>query len=190
MNTCPKTILVALLSLVSPSVGHTSVRAQAVPHPGELVRLWDVDGTLYVGPLISMSADEIRLVDQTDQTEYTIPRDQIATFEQRIVRRHFARHLLLTSTGVTLGTAVAMWAVVETLCQGLCSGHDSFSLGVGARLGATIGVPLGVVVGLVAKERGWSPVAVPKSEGSRLSVLPIVGDRRLGLAGSVSLPRW
>ncbi len=189
MNSHRRTALVALLPLALSSVGHASVRAQTLPRPGELVRLWDVDGALYVGPLLSMSADEIRMVDQADQREYVIPHDRIVTFQRRVVRRRFARNFLAISAGTTLGSAVGTWVFTEGICQGHCSGHDSISLRVGAALGAAIGIPVGVVVGLVAKHRGWSDVALPRSGGLRFSVLPIVGGRGLGVAGSVSWTR-
>ena len=122
--------------------------AQAVPSPGDRIRIKQVDGTGLVGALAAWSEETIQLSVDSSRVEGTIAisRSQIATLESQQGTR--SKRNLVGAVGLLVGGAIA----VDT--------RDTNDCELGARgildcMGRVVGrVALGIVAGAVVGALG------------------------------------
>ena len=186
-------VFLVTLVFVLPSDGS----GQAVPSPGDRIRIRQVDGTVLTGTLATLSPETIQLsVDSRTDKWWVQPAERMA--EVRVARIE----VLETSLGQRrnypkyIGRTVAVTSIVGALGtvligNALEGGSRNWSGGSalwGFRAGAIIGLPLGVLIGSVVREERWNRVSLPAPVASDLSIRPVIGSR-LGLRGLSSRRR-
>ena len=167
-------VMVFLMTLmfVLPSDGS----AQAVPSPGDRIRIKQVDGAVLTGTLTTLSAETIHLSMDSSRVEGTIaiPRSQIATLERQEGTRGWVGAGSIT--GLLAGGAIA-WA---TLPNRDCPGGDygcvraAVARSVGyVALGIVAGAVVGALVGSAFRTENWAIVplieVVPTGQGTNAS---------------------
>ncbi len=162
--------------------------AQAVPSPGDRIRIKQVDGTVLTGTLATLSPETIQLSVGSDERMAEVPVARIEVLEislgrQRSFDKYFGHTVAATSVaGATIGGFLEPCSG-----SGFCIGPDSRVEGIllGFAFGALVGLPLGVIIGSFAvTEERWDPVSLPAPAESRLTIHPLIGSG-VGFAGSV-----
>ena len=173
-------VFLMMLMSVLPSDGST----QAVPSPGDRIRIKQVDGRILTGTLATWSPETIQLVRTA-----AVPVARIEVLEISLgQRRNYQKYIFLTAavTSVAGATIGGFWEP----CGGTswCIGPETRSEGiyVGFAIGALIGLPVGLILGSVfsESEERWNPVALPTPAESGLTIRPVIGSR-VGFAGSI-----
>lgn len=167
MRTALALALVTLATLPAPGPG------QVMPEVGERVRIRHVDGRLFVGPLESTSAEEIRVGGPGGP--YDMRREEIAAIERSLgERRHFASYFFAT-LGIAAGSGGAIGALTWGPCSGDCWFHprdrtDAF--GWGAVVGGVLGFPLALLVGIASKTERWELLPTAAVGSVTMSLAP------------------
>ena len=177
-------VLLMTLMFLLPSDGS----AQAVPSPGDRIRIKQVDGTVLTGTLAALSPETIQL--SVDSSRVEVPVARIEVLETSLgQQRRFRKYIGLTvATTSILGAAYG--AITFEPCESLCflfpttADSRSFLIFAGFLGGAIIGVPVGVILGSVLTEERWIPVALPALAELGLSIRPVIGSG-VGFAASV-----
>ncbi len=164
--------------------------AQAVPSPGDRIRIKQVDGTVLTGRLLTLSPETIQLsVGSDDVAEVSVAR--IEVLETSLGRqRNFGKYFGLTVAVASLvgGTIYALtWSPCNETGFLACfleptSRVEAFGWGFAG--GAIIGLPLGLIIGSKVREERWNRGALPALTAPRLTIRPVIGGR-VGFAGSV-----
>ena len=138
-------VFLMTLMFVLPSDGS----AQAVPSPGDRIRIKQVDGTVLVGALAAWSEETIQLSVDSSRVEGTIAisRSQIATLESQQGTR--SKRNLVGAVGLLVGGAIAvdtrdtndceLGALGILSCMGRVVGRVALGMAVGAGVGALVG---------------------------------------------------
>jgi hypothetical protein len=173
-----------LLGLVLPFDGS----AQAVPSPGDRIRIKQVDGTVLTGTLATFSPETIQLSIGSDDVA-EVPVARITVLETSLGRqRNFGKYFGLTLAAASVaGAIIGAIAYVDTgPCSWLCIGPQTRGeyIAWGLVGGAIIGLPLGAIIGSQVREERWNRVALPAPTAPRLTIRPVIGGR-VGFAGSV-----
>ena len=160
--------------------------AQAVPSPGDRIRIKQVDGTVLTGTLATFSAETIHL--SVDSSRVEVPVARIAVLETSLGQRSKKNNPKYI--GITVATTSILGAIIGAItwrpCSGsLCVGPDTHGGGIllGFGIGALVGLPLGAIIGSLVTEERWNPVALPAPAVSGLTIRPVIGSG-VGLAGS------
>ncbi len=166
--------------------------AQDMPSRGERIRVRQVDGTVLTGRLLTLSPEMIQLsVGSDDVAE--VPVARIEVLETSLGRqRNFGKYFGLTVAVASFvgGTIYALaWSPCTETGWFAClfepeSRGEAFAWGLAG--GAIIGLPLGLIIGSNVREERWSPVALPASVASRLTIRPVIG-RGVGLVGACGI---
>ncbi len=171
-------VILMTLMFVLPSDGS----AQAVPSPGDRIRIKQVDGTVLVGALAAWSEETIQL--SVDSSRVEVPVARIEVLETSLGRDVSPKIL-----GISMAAASVVGATIGAIawkpCTFLCfspfeSEHRSTAVLAGFGLGA-LG---GLLVGLFIRPERWNPVSLPAPAASRLTIRPAIGSG-VGFAGSI-----
>ena len=165
--------------------------AQAVPSPGDRIRIKQVDGTVLTGTLGALSPQTIQLLVGSDDRMAEIPVARIEALEISLGRqRRFLKYFGLTVAAASIvGATIGFIAYEEPEpCSFLCfdfgpetrSQYTLFGLGIGA----LVGLPLGAIIGYDVREERWNPASLPAPAESRLTIRPVIGSG-VGFAGSI-----
>ena len=169
-------VMVFLVTLMSvlPSDGS----AQAVPSPGDRIRIKQVDGTVLTGTLSTLSAETIQLSVDSSRVEGTIAisRSEIATLERQEGTRSKS-NVVGPVVGFLAGGAIA----VATLPDRDCPGYDygcvqaAVARSVGyVALGIVAGAVVGALIGSAFRTENWVIVPLievaPTRQGTSASV--------------------
>ena len=177
--------LITLMSVL-PSYGS----AQAVPSPGDRIRIKQVDGTILTGTLANVSTETVQLAVDPLGGTIEVPVERIDLLETSLgQQRNFGKNF-----GVTVAVAAAVggtitaltWSPCSTACPFLGPESRGEAFGWGLAGGAIIGLPIGVLVGLLRRSERWNPAGWPGSGRRRLVLRPVLGSR-IGFAASVSV---
>ena len=161
--------------------------AQAVPSPGDRIRIKQVDGTVLTGTLATFSAETIQL--SVDSSRVEVPVARIEVLETSLGRqRRFLKYFGLTVAATSVvGAIIGAIAYEDTgPCSFLCIGPQTRGeyIGWGLGIGAIVGLPLGAIIGSDVREERWNRVALPAPAAPRLTIRPMIGSR-VGFAGSI-----
>ncbi len=178
------TVCVMALIAVFPSDGS----AQAVPSPGDRIRIKQVDGTVLTGKLAAtLSPETIQIF--VDSSRVEVPVARIAVLETSLGQRSKKNNPKYI--GITVATTSILGAIIGAItwrpCSGsLCVGPDTHGGGIllGFGIGALVGLPLGAFIGSLVTEERWNPVALPAPAASGLTIRPVI-DSGVGFAASV-----
>ena len=180
-------VMVFLMTLmfVLPSDGSS----QAVPSPGDRIRIKQVDGTVLTGTLTSLSPETIQLSVGSDDRMAEVPVEGIAVLETSLGRqRRFGKYFVLTVAAASIVGATFGFIAYEFLepCSSFCFGQITRgeSTGWGFAYGVLVGLPLGTLNGYVVREERWNPLALPALAESGLTIRPVIGSG-VGFTGSV-----
>ena len=163
--------------------------AQAVPSPGDRIRIRQVDGTVLTGTLAAWSEETIQLSVDSSRVEGTvaIPRSQIATLERQEGTRGWVGNGSII--GLLAGGAIA----VATLPNRDCLGGDYGCVGwavagsVGyVALGIVAGAVVGAFIGSAPGTENW--VIVPLIEVASTGQGTSAPEFGFGLHARVRLP--
>ena len=162
------------LMFVLPSDG----LSQAVPSPGDRIRIRLLDGTVRTGTLANLSTETIQL-----------DVDPFLTIDVAVERVD----VLDISLGQQVGfNSKKFWVTVAVLeaVYGTIYGLNPFASGKSEVyiVGFFLGAPIAFWVAVSETER-WGPAALPGSGGSRLVLRPVLGSR-IGFAASVRVGRF
>ena len=175
-------VFLMTLMLVLPSDGSS----QAVPSPGDRIRIRQVDGTTLTGTLSTRSAETIQLSVGAAGPTVEGPVEGIAVLEISLGRhRRFVKYIGLTVAAGSIVGATIGYNAYEP-CSFLCFGPDTrgeYTL-IGFGIGALVGLPLGALIDYVVREERWNPLALPTLGESRLTIRPVIGSG-VGFAGSI-----
>ena len=163
--------------------------AQAVPSPGDRIRIKQVDGTVLTGTLAALSPETIQLSVGSDDRMAEVPVARIAVLETSLGQRSKKNNPKYI--GITVATTSILGAIIGAItwrpCSGsLCVGPDTHAGGIllGFGIGALVGLPLGAIIGSLVTEERWKPLALPAPAASRLTIRPVIGSG-VGFAGSL-----
>jgi hypothetical protein len=176
-------VFLMTLMFVLPSDGS----AQAVPSPGDRIRIRQVDGPVLTGTLATFSAETIQLSLDSESPTVEVPVEGILALETSLGRRHnYPKYIAITVVATSVVGAVIGASIEPCSGSGFCIGPETRSEGVAYGLlgGVLIGLPLGAIIGSLVTEERWSRVALPAPTASRLTVRPVIGSR-VGFAGSI-----
>ncbi len=175
-------VFLMTLMFVLPSDGS----AQAVPSPGDRIRVKQVDGTVLTGTLVTLSAETIQLSAYPGRVE--VPVARIEVLETSLGRqRRFGKYFGLTVAATSIvGATIGFIAYVDSEPHPFV-GPDTLGeyIGLGFVGGAIIGLPLGALIGYVVREERWNPASLPAPAASRLTIRPVIGS---GVGFAASLP--
>ena len=174
--------IVFLMTLMSvlPSDGSS----QAVPSPGDRIRIRQVDGTTLTGKLSTRSAETIQLSVGAAGPMVEVPVEGIAVLETSLGRhRRFVKYLGLTVAATSIVGATIGYMAYEPSCSFICFTRSEYTL-FGFGIGALVGLPVGAIIGSVVREERWNPVSLPAPATSVLSIRPVIGSQ-VGFAGSI-----
>ena len=173
------------LMFVLPSDGS----AQAVPSPGDRIRIKQVDGTVLTGTLAALSPETIQLSVGSDDRMVEVPVARIESLEISLGQQHnYPKYIgLAVGAGAIVGAAIS--AIAWEPCTSFCfPPFESETRGETVRLGflggAIIGLPFGLSIGSAVREERWNRVALPALAESRLTIRPVLGSR-VGFTGSI-----
>ena len=180
-------VMVFLMTLmfVLPSDGS----AQAVPSPGDRIRIKQVDGTVLTGTLATWSEESIQLSVGSDDRMVRMAEIPVARIEALEIslgqRSNNPKYIGITvATTSIVGATIGGIAWEPCTGSGICLGTQGEWILMGFGIGALVGLPLGAIIGSMATEEQWNPVAIPAPAASRLSIRPVIGSG-VGFAGSV-----
>ncbi len=177
------TVCVITLIAVFPSDGS----AQAVPSPGDRIRIKQVDGTVLTGTLATWSEETIQL--SVDSSRVEVPVARIEVLETSLGRqRRFLKYFGLTVAATSIAGAIigAIYFEDTGPCSFLCIGPQTRgeSMAWGLGIGAIVGLPLGAIIGYDVREERWNPASLPAPAASRLTIRPVIGSG-VGFAASI-----
>ncbi len=180
-----RTAVPFLLTLMFLLPSHGS--AQAVPSPGDRIRIKQVGGTVLTGTLATLSPETIQLSIGSDDRMAEVPVARIEVLETSLGReRNYPKYIGITVAATSI-VGATMGAFVEPSpgC-GFCWGPETRSgwILLGFASGALVGLPLGWVIGSVVTEERWNPVALPAPAESGLTIRPVIGNG-VGFAASI-----
>ena len=161
-------VMVFLMTLMSvlPSDGSS----QALPSPGDRIRIRQVDGTVLTGTLAAWSEETVQLSGESVDRRMEVPVSAIEALETSLGRSH--------RFGTYYGISVAASSILGGLVGLSRSGNASIGRGENAAggllLGYLVGIPLGAVIGSLVTGERWSPVAIPGSAQSGPTVRPVI----------------
>ena len=162
--------------------------AQAVPSPGDRIRIKQMDGTVLTGTLTTLSPETIQLSVGSDDRTAEIPVARIEALEISLgQRRNYPKYIGLTVAATSIaGAIIGAIAYDNEPCSFLCIGPQTRGeyVGLGFVAGAIIGLPLGAMIGYEVREERWNPASLPAPAESRLTIHPLIGSG-VGFAGSV-----
>jgi len=178
------------LALLAPASGS----AQDGPSIGDRVRVQQADGTVLVGTVEGISADEIVLGSSTADSQ-ALSLEGIESIERSLGdQRRFGKNLAITM-GIAAGAGGLLSAISWSPCRETgflaCLLHpesrgDAFAWGfVG---GGILGLPLGIIIGLAEKDERWERIARP-AFGPVVLSFAVHPERGAGLRASVSFDR-
>ena len=158
--------------------------SQAVPSPGERIRVRQVDGTVLTGTLTTLSPETIQLSVGSDVAE--VPVARIEVLETSLGKSSSSKNVAITMVvGGVVGAAIG--AVAWEPCSWLCiSPFETETRSSAVYAGLAIGALVGLPVGFLVRSERWSPVALPASVASRLTIRPVIG-RGVGLVGAFGI---
>ena len=158
--------------------------AQAVPSPGDRIRIIQVDGPVLTGTLVTFSAETIQLSLDSESPTVEVPVEGIEALETSLGRRHnYPKYIGITVAVTSVVGATMGFIAYDPSCTFLCFTRSQH-VGIGFVGGVLIGLPLGVIIGSVVREERWNPVSLPAPVASGLSIRPVIGSR-VGFAGSI-----
>ncbi len=163
--------------------------AQAVPSPGNRIRIKQVDGTVLTGTLATLSPETIQLSVGAAVPTVEVPVEGIEALEISLGRQsRFGKYFGLTLAATSIaGAIIGAIAYVDTgPCSWLCIGPQTRGeyIAWGLAGGAIIGLPLGAIIGSQVREERWNRVALPAPTAPRLTIRPVIGSG-VGFAGSL-----
>ena len=174
-------VFLMTLVFVFPSDGSS----QAVPSPGDRIRIRQVDGTVLTGTLVlPLSPETIQLWIGSDERMAEVPVARIEVLETSTgPQRRFHKYFGLTVAATSILGATIGFIAYDPSCTFLCFTRSQH-VGIGFVGGVLIGLPLGAIIGSVVREERWNPVSLPAPVASGLSIRPVIGSR-VGFAGSI-----
>ena len=177
-------VFLMMLTSVLPSDGS----AQAVPSPGDRIRIKQVDGTVLTGTLATWSPETIQLSADSGRVDGTIAisRSQIATLESQQGTR--SKRNLVGAVGVLVGGAIAVDTRDTNDCELGARGILSCMGRVVGRvaLGMAAGAGVGALVGSAIRTENW--VIVPLIEVAPTIQGTSASEFGFGLHARVRLP--
>ncbi len=178
-------VFLMTLMVVLPSDGSP----QAVPSPGDRIRIKQVDGPVLTGRLARFSAETIQLSLDSGGPTVEVPVEGIEALETSLGRRtRYGIYIPLSMLGGALVGAAygAITADPRERRPGFRSDFDQpgFRAAVGFIRGGLIGLPVGLILGSVFSEERWNPVALPTPAESGLTIRPVIGSG-VGFVGSI-----
>ena len=176
-------VFLMTLMVVLPSDGS----AQAVPIPGDRIRIKQVDGPVLTGMLARFSADTIMVLLDSGGPWVEVPVEGIEALETSLGRRtRYGKYIPLSMLGGAFVGAAYGAITGDPSSTGFLSGFDKpeFRAFVGFVYGGLIGLPVGLILGSVFGEDRWSRGALPAPTAPRLTIRPVIGSR-VGFAGSI-----
>ena len=182
-----RTAVPFLLTLMFLLPSHGS--AQAVPSPGDRIRIKQVGGTVLTGTLATLSPETIQLSIGSDDRMAEVPVARIEVLETSLGRqRNYPKYIGITVAATSIVGAAISAIAYEDLgpCSFVCIGPQTRTeyMIVGLLGGALVGLPLGWVIGSVVTEERWNPVALPAPAESGLTIRPVIGNG-VGFAASI-----
>ena len=173
-------VFLATLMFVLPS----DRSAQAVPSPGDRIRIKQVDGTVLTGTLATWSEESIQL--SVDSSRVEVPVARIEVLETSLGRQpQFGKYIGLTVAATSIvGATIGGIAWEPCTGSGICLGTHGEWILMGFGIGAVVGLPLGAIIGSLATEERWNPLALPAPAASRLTLRPVIGSG-VGFTGSI-----
>ena len=174
----------ALMSVL-PSDGSS----QAVPSPGDRIRIRQVDGTSLTGTFSTRSEETIQLSVGVAGPMVEVPLEGIEALEISLGRqRRFVKYIGLTAAATSIVGATIGFIAYESYepCSFLCFGPETrseYTL-IGFGIGVLVGLPLGAIIGYVVREERWNAVSLPAPAESRLTIRPVIGSG-VGFTGSI-----
>ena len=164
------------LMFVLPSAGS----AQALPGPGDRIRIRQVDGTVLTGTLDTWSEETIQLSVESAARRMEVPVSAIEALEISLGRqRRFGKYYALTLAATSmLGGIVGLTrASPSSFSSSRSAGYyRGRSGGGGLLVGYLVGIPLGVFIGSRVTEERWSPVAISGSAQAGPTIRPVIGS--------------
>jgi len=176
-------VFLMTLMFVLPSDGS----AQAVPSPGDRIRIKQVDGPVLTGRLARFSAETIHLFPDSGGPWVEVPIEGIEALETSLGRRtRYRKYIPLSMLGGAFVGAAYGAITGDSSSTGFLSSFDQpeFRAAVGFVTGALIGLPVGLVLGSAFSEERWNRVALSAPTAPRLTVRPVIGSR-VGFVGSL-----
>ena len=161
--------------------------AQAVPSPGNRIRIKQVDGTVLTGTLATLSPETIQLSVGAAVPTVEVPVEGIEALEISLGRqRRFGKYFGLTVAATSIvGAMIGFIAYVYSEPHPFVGPNTRGEyIGWGFVVGVSVGLPLGAIIGSVVREERWDPVALPAPAGSGLTIRPVIGSG-VGFAGSI-----
>ena len=149
------TVFLMTLMFVLPSEGST----QAVPSPGDRMRIRQVDGTILTGTFATFSAEAIQLSVGAADPMVEVPVTGIEALEISLGQRsNYPKYIGLTvAAGSLVGAMIGLIAYEDPEPCFLCFGPETRGeyMGLGFAYGVLIGLPLGALIGSVVREERW-----------------------------------
>ena len=176
------TVFLMMLMFVLPSDGSS----QAVPSPGDRIRIRQVDGTIFTGTFSTRSEETIQLSVGVAGPMMEVPVEGIEALEISLGQRNnYSKYIGITVFATSIVGATIGYIAYEPRpsCSFICFTRSEYTL-IGFGYGVLIGLPLGALIGSVVREERWSPVSLPAPAASRLSIRPMIGSQ-VGFAGSI-----
>ena len=174
-------VFLVTLMFVLPSDGSS----QAVPSPGDRIRISQMDGTVLTGTLAAWSADTIQL--SVDSSRVEVPVARIAVLETSLGQQHnYPQYFGLTVAATSIvGATIGFIASVDSEPHPFVGPDTRIEyIVLGFAGGALVGLPLGAIIGSVVREERWNPVSLPAPAASRLTIRPVIGSG-VGFAASL-----
>ena len=172
------------LMFVLPSDGSS----QAVPSPGDRIRIKQVDGTVLTGTLAALSPETIQLSVGSDDRMVEVPVEGIEALEISLGRQHnYPKYFSLTLAAASIVGAMIGFIAYEDSepCSFLCIPDTRTQyIALGFAGGALVGLLLGELIGSAVREERWNPLALPAPAASGLTIRPVIGSG-VGFAASV-----
>ncbi len=172
-------VFLMTLMFVLPSDGST----QAVPSPGDRIRIRQVDGPVLTGTLATASAETIQLSLDSEGPTVEVPVEGIEALEISLGRqRRFLKNFGLTVAAASiLGGTLGL--IAYEIDDGELGSRGEY-IGGGAAFAAYFGLPLWALIGYLVKEERWNPASLPAPAESRLTIRPVIGSG-VGFAASI-----
>ena len=162
--------------------------AQAVPSPGDRIRIIQVDGPVLTGTLVTFAEETIQLYLDSESPTVEVPVEGIEALETSLGQRtRYGKYIPVSMLGGALVGAAYGAITGDPSSTGFLSGFDQpeFRAAVGFVYGGLlIGLPVGLILGSVFSEERWNPVSLPAPVASGLSIRPVIGSG-VGFVGSL-----
>ena len=175
-------VILITLMFVLPSDGSS----QDIPSRGERIRIKQVDGTVLTGRLTRLSPETIQLFVRSDYGTREVSVENIEVLETSLGRSSSSKNVAITmAVGAVVGAAIGAqdWEPCTFFC---ISPFQTETRSDAVYAGLGFGFLVGFPVGFLIKSERWSPVALPASVASRLTIRPVIG-RGVGLVGAFGI---